>query len=159
MDAPALTPAEQVVAAGLDPLLLPRMFQHRARVLAAGLPFVLISGRRSSSQQAQLNAEREAAHAAWERGGRRGPEPKPAAAASKHEYGMAYDFSGPRNDVEYARAGELAEALGLESGHRYTQRDNGHVEIREGLDAVRSLASLRLAAAAAALGVAWMVTR
>lgn len=155
MEAAPLTPAEQVVAAGLDELLLPRMLRHRARVLAAGMPFWLISGRRSSSQQAGLNAQREAAHAAWVRGGKVGPEPRPAAPESKHEYGMAYDFAGPRNDAEFARAGELAELEGLESGHRYRQRDNGHVEVPDELAAVKSLVGLRMAAAAAVVGAAW----
>lgn len=155
-DAPPLTSAEQVVAAGLDPLLLPRMLRHRERVLAAGIPFRLISGRRSSSQQVQLNTERQAAYDAWVQGGKRGPEPRPAAGVSKHEYGMAYDFAGPQSDADFARAGQLAESLGLESGHRYARKDNGHVEVPDSLAAVQSLTTLRLAAVSAVLGLAWL---
>lgn len=154
-----LTQAEQVLAAGADPLYLPVMLRHRQLVLAEGIPFRLESVRRSSDHQAQLNAQREAAHAAWVRGGRVGPEPRPAAKVSKHELGMAHDFSGPRNAQEWARAGELAELVGLESGHRYRQPDPGHAELPDAIDHLKTAVGLRLGATIAALGLAYMVTK
>ena len=157
-DVPPLTPAEAVLAAGLDPLMLPLLFAHRARDIGAGIPFVLVSARRSPDHQAQLYADYEARQAAWERGGKVGPAPKPATkpGASKHELGFAYDRTGPRNPREWALSASHAEALGLESGHRYN--DAPHIEMPDARSELATAVRLRLAAAAAALGLAWIVT-
>jgi hypothetical protein len=65
---------------------------------------------------------------------------------------MAYDFGGPQTAAEWAKAGELAEGLGLESGHRYG--DPGHVEVAEPFEHLVTLVTLRVAAVA---GLVWVV--
>jgi hypothetical protein len=112
-----LSPTEAAIVASLDPLFQPLALQHRAACLAAGLPFTFTSGLRSFAEQGRLKAEP----------GRVTPAAPPG--SSKHEVGFAYDFDGPRSAKEWLRAGELAEALGLRWGGRFTPKaDNYHVE-------------------------------
>lgn len=152
-----MTATEAVLASGLDPIILPRMLRHRAAVLDAGIPFRLISGRRGTDHQELLRKRYDDRMAEWISGGRVGPEPRPAAkpGTSKHELGFAYDYTGPRNSAEWVKSGELAEALGLESGHRYN--DAGHIEDPNPIDTLRRLLRVRLASQLAGLGLAWVV--
>lgn len=156
---PPLTAAEVVIASGLDPSYLPRMLAHRAADLRDGIPFELISGRRSFAQQQAEYAAYEERHRQWVAGGKVGPGPRPAAkpGTSKHELGYAYDRTGPRTDAEWARSAANAEALGLESGHRYNDRP--HIEAPDDIAHIRTAIALRIAAAAAAFAVVVMVSK
>jgi hypothetical protein len=148
-----------VIASGLDPDFLPLMLAHRQLDLAAGIPFVLISGRRGYDQQAGLRADYEAKHAAWTAAGRTGPEPKPAAkpGGSKHEIGWAYDRAGPRSAHEWEQSAQHAESLGLEAGLRYS--DAPHFEAREPLEHLRTMVAMRVAATLALVGVGVLIAR
>lgn len=164
MEAGELTQAEAIIASGLDGVLMPVMLQHRALVLAEGIPFQLVSGRRSAGQNAALQAQRDEEYQAWLDGGQVGPEPRPAVSKSKHELGMAYDFSIPGaeddlDDERWARAGELAEQLGLESGHRYRRPDPGHVEVPDAWDTLARYVQLKTLAAAGAFAVGLLALR
>lgn len=140
------------LAAGLDPLLLPLMLRHKALDEAAGIPFRLISTRRSTDHQAAEYAAYLERVRAWEANGRRGEPPRPAAkpGTSKHELGFAYDRTGPRTDAEWATSAAHAESLGLESGHRYNDRP--HIELADPIDHLRTVLALRVAAVAVTVG-------
>lgn len=100
--------------------------QHRAACLAQGVPFVLVSGFRSTGYQ-RLLYEHPDLHPGT-------PAAKPG--QSKHEHGGAYDCeTHTMNDLQRLVFGQEAERLGLIWGGRFLDSaghktpDWGHVEL------------------------------
>lgn len=94
--------------------------QHVAACAADGLDILIYCGLRSEAEQAALYA------AGRTRKGRIITHAQPG--QSPHQYGLAYDFVPIlhskcqwQNTAMYRRAGELAEALGLEWGGRWPE--------------------------------------
>lgn len=140
----SLSAAETEIVNSLDGALRPLALLHRQAVLDAGIPFTFISGWRSYDYQALLHSDPTRVSA--------------APGDSKHEIGMAYDGSGPRNATEWAIYGDLAERLGLVWGGRFKPRaDNQHVEFagtRADLATYRAvLAAAGIAAAVAVVSL------
>ncbi len=155
----SLSVAEVDILGGLDQGLQPQAIRHRERVIAAGIPYTFISGRRSHENQARLYRRYLDRMETWHEDGQRGPRPRPAAkpGRSKHNLGFAWDFTGPRTDEEWNRAGVMAEGMGLESGHRYN--DPGHIEQPDDLAVLRGVVNVRTAAVLAAMGLAWVIAK
>ncbi len=154
-----LTGAESEIVLGLDSGIRPLALRHRQAVVAAGIPYTFSSGRRSRGHQDRIYRDYIADMEEWRQGDQRGDQPRPVAkpGSSKHNLGMAWDFVGPRTNPEWQKAGELAEALGLESGHRYN--DPGHVEQPDTLAMLREAANIKMGALLAVMGLAWAIAK
>jgi hypothetical protein len=147
---PALSPTEAEIVAGLDSSFRPVALEHRRRALAAGLPFVFISGLRSRAQQAALAAEP----------GRETPAAAPG--TSKHEVGFAYDIQRVGlTDAQLTQIGALGEALGLVWGGRFRPRpDPNHFEAPEGRETLSAYRNVKIAAGFALVaGGVWLAVR
>jgi len=112
--------------------------------LDAGLRIKIIDGSRTYAEQNALYAQ-----------GRSKPGPvvtNSQAGYSWHNFGLAWDFGvfGPKGEYiedgpDYTRAGEIAEAQGLEWGGRWKSPvDRPHVQLKTGL----TLAQMRARVAA-----------
>ncbi len=111
-----LTPEEAEIVAGLDSAIRPVLFKHRQAALDAGLPYAVISGLRSRSQQAALATQPDRT------------TPAAAPGTSKHEIGFAWDLKRQAPDVE-RKVGILGEQVGLTWGGRFTPKpDPNHFE-------------------------------
>lgn len=137
----ALSSVEGEIVMGLDPVMRILALRHRQAAIDAGLPFTLISGLRSRSQQAALASD--------------ATRTTPAAPAgnSKHEVGAAYDVARQSADTE-ARVGALAETLGLRWGGRFQPKpDPNHFELPESRAEIAGYRNLVLVGLAAGVGL------
>ena len=142
-----LTSVESEILSGLDPITRTLAMRHRAAALAEGLPFLLLSGLRSRSQQAALADDPNRA------------TPAAAPGNSKHEVGAAYDLVRQSSAVE-SRVGALAEALGLKWGGRFAPTpDPNHFELPQTRSEIASYRSLALVGVAAAMGLALVLAK
>ena len=113
-----LSSAERLMLAGLTPSMQATARAHRAAVLALGLPWTVVSGRRSFAQQTWLFEHRASSNV---------PVARPG--YSRHELGEAFDIATASISVrDRARIGHLGEALGLTWGGRWQRPDPGHFE-------------------------------
>jgi hypothetical protein len=110
--------AEAEQLAGLDPVFIPAVLEHRRLCLAAGIPWTLESGRRSTDFQRIL----------YEHPDLHPGSPAAAPGTSYHELGFAYDAGGSRNTLQRVTFGSLAEQLGLVWGGRFSTPDWNHVQ-------------------------------
>lgn len=141
-----LTQAEAEILAGLDSSFQPVALRHRALCLAAGLPWVPISGLRSRSQQAQLASEPNRT------------TPAAAPGTSKHEIGFAYDLARQDSATE-AKVGALGESIGLTWGGRFSpQPDPNHFEAPDQRSTLAFYRNVKLSGAAALVAAGVWVT-
>lgn len=110
----SLTATQHRIVSGLDPFFQPFVLAHRDQMLAAGIPWDITDGFRSTEEQARLFAEK--------------PNLAAPPGRSKHEVGFAVDISGPRTPGEWTIAGELAERMGLRWGGRFRTQEPWHIE-------------------------------
>lgn len=114
-----LTDEECEVLAGLDPLFLPVVLDHRRACLQAHIPWIADSGRRSRSYQKLLHDR---------------PDLFPGSLAvnpgeSMHELGFALDIEGERTTLQRMIFGRLAQERGLQWGGTFKPKpDWNHVE-------------------------------
>ena len=105
--------------------------EFMAACLAANIPLKIICGTRTYAEQDELYTK-----------GRTKPGPivtKARGGYSWHNFGIAWDigiFEGIRYIEEsplYAKAGKIAESLGLEWGGRWQFSDEPHIQLKLGL--------------------------
>lgn len=148
---PPLSAAEAELLAGLDARYQPLVLKHRALAIWDGLPYTIISGLRSRSQQATLADSTTRT------------TPAAPAGMSKHEVGFAHDVDLYRDNgaaiytsAQLTRLGLLAESIGLKWGGRFAPKpDPNHFEAplpRAQLAAYRNV-MLAAGVGAIALGV------
>lgn len=121
---PPLSAAEAEIVAGLDALYQPLVLKHRALAIADGLPYPIISGLRTRSQQAALVTSTTRV------------TPAAPAGMSKHEVGFAHDVDLYKDNgvavytpAQLLRLGVLAESIGLKWGGRFAPMpDPNHFE-------------------------------
>lgn len=149
--AQTMTAVEVEIVQSLDSSIRPLALRHRAAVLALGIPYTFISGRRSRSQQA----------AEVVRQGR--TTPAAPAGQSKHELGMAWDATGPRTPQEWQAYGQQAEELGLKWGGRFHDAqghetpDPQHVEVPTPRDQLAGILNFKLFTLAAVIGLTLVI--
>lgn len=141
-----LSPAEAEIVAGLDSSFQPVALALRNKALAAGLPFVFISGLRSRAQQAALAAEANRT------------TPAAAPGTSKHEVGFAFDLERQSPGVEQ-QVGALGQSLGLTWGGTFApQPDPNHFEAPGTRASLAFYRNVKLSAGAALVaGGAWLL--
>lgn len=145
---PPLTAAEAELVAGLDARYQPMVLRHRAAALDAGLPYTIISGLRSRSQQAALATSTARS------------TPAAPAGLSKHEVGFAHDVDLTTDagrpiytPAQLERLGVLWEQLGGRWGGRFKPTpDLNHFEAPEPRATLAAYRNVMLAA-----GVGFMV--
>jgi hypothetical protein len=109
--------------AGVNPELARRVQNMAASLAARGIEIKISSGKRSTTQQASLYANRAS-----------NPLPVARPGTSKHEKGEAVDVvpTGARTSSVWAAIGEAGEREGLRWGGRFTKRDPPHFELPGG---------------------------
>ncbi len=139
----ALSAPEAELVAGLDARYQPLVLRHRQLALEAGLPYRIISGLRSRTQQVALVADATRL------------TPAAPVGRSKHEIGFAHDvdlvddWTGRPvyTAVELERLGLLGEQLGLRWGGRFRPTpDPNHFEAPEPRDVLAGYRRVMLAA-------------
>ncbi len=101
------------------PDLAARVRQMAAILISKGITIQVISGKRSTAQQAALYANRASNH-----------YPVAAPGTSLHEKGLAVDLS--KSSGTWAQVGEVGESLGLRWGGRFNKPDYPHFELVAG---------------------------
>jgi D-alanyl-D-alanine dipeptidase len=103
--------------AKVNPELVSRVRALASSFAARGVQLRVVSGLRSTAQQAVLYANRAS-----------NPLPVAAPGTSKHEQGLAVDlaFTGR---TSWAEIGAMGESLGLKWGGRFTKKDPVHFEL------------------------------